>query len=327
MVKRPGRGVDPVERGIQALKIEAEALGRLPGRLGEDFARAVDFIHGCKGRVVVTGMGKSGLIGQKIAATLASTGSPSFFLHAAEAVHGDLGMVTDGDVILALSYSGETEELIRLLPTFARLGTPVIAITGGRESTLWREADAVLDVFVEEEACPISLTPTASSTATLAMGDALAMAVLEARGFQPEDFALVHPGGKLGKRLLRVGQLMVTGADVPRVKEAAPADAVVREMSAKRLGMACVLDASGQLAGVVTDGDLRRSLERGGGRLPATAKELMSPSPKTIAPDELATAALRLMEESAITSLVVTQGGGEIEGVIHLHHLLRNGVV
>ena len=327
MGKRPVAGVSPVERGVQVLRIEAEALGRLPERLGEDFARAVAVVLGCRGRVVVTGMGKSGLIGQKISATLASTGSPSFFLHAAEGVHGDLGMVTREDVVLALSYSGETEELIRLLPTFARLGTPVIAITGGRDSTLWREADAVLDVFVEEEACPINLTPTASSTASLAMGDALAMAVLEARGFQPEEFARFHPGGALGKRLLRVGELMCRGADVPRVRETDPAEAVVREMSAKRLGMTCVVDASGRLAGVVTDGDLRRALERGGGRLPAGARGLMSPSPKTIAPGELASAALRMMEDSAITSLVVTkEGGGEIEGVIHLHHLLRSGI-
>ena len=321
----PAAGMSPVERGVQALRIEAEALARLPERLGEDFARAVELIHGCKGRVVVTGMGKSGLIGQKISATLASTGTPSFFLHAAEAVHGNLGMVTDEDVILALSYSGETEELIRLLPVFARFGTPVVAITGGRGSTLWREAEAVLDVFVEEEACPINLTPTASSTATLAMGDALAMAVLEARGFRPEQFARFHPGGTLGKRLLRVEELMSKGAEVPRVRDTDPAGAVVREMSAKRLGMACVVDAAGRLAGVVTDGDLRRALERGNGQLPPDARGMMSGSPKTIAGSELASAALRLMEDSAITSVVVAKDG-EIEGVIHLHHLLRSGV-
>lgn len=325
--KRPVSVTGSIERGVQTLRIEAEALGRLPERLGEDFARAVELVLGCRGRVVVTGMGKSGLIGQKISATLASVGAPSFFLHPAEGVHGNLGMVTREDVILALSYSGETEELVRLLPVFARLGTPVIAITGGRGSILWREAEAVLDVSVEEEACPMNLTPTASSTASLAMGDALAMAVLEASGFRPEDFARFHPGGALGARLRRVEELMCKGADVPRVRETDPAEAVVREMSAKRLGMTCVVDVAGRLAGVVTDGDLRRALERGGGRLPADARGLMSPSPKTIAPGDLASAALHVMEESSITSLVVTGGEeGRIEGVIHLHHLLRSGV-
>ncbi|MBI2131802.1 MAG: KpsF/GutQ family sugar-phosphate isomerase [Candidatus Tectomicrobia bacterium] len=324
--KRPVAGVSPVERGVQALRIEAEALGRLPERLGEDFARAVELVLGCRGRVVVTGMGKSGLIGQKISATLSSVGAPSFFLHPAEGVHGNLGMVTRDDVILALSYSGETGEVIRLLPTFARLGTPVIAITGGRDSTLWREAGAVLDVFVEEEACPMNLTPTASSTASLAMGDALAMAVLEASGFRPEDFARFHPGGTLGKRLVRVEELMCKGADVPRVRESDPPEAVVREMSAKQLGMTCVVDGAGRLAGVITDGDLRRALERGHGRLPADARGLMSASPKTIGREEMAAAALQKME-GKITSLVVTDGpGGGIEGVIHLHHLLRNGI-
>ncbi len=317
-----------VERGIRTLRIEAEALARLPERLGEDFVRAVELVLGCKGRVVVTGMGKSGLIGQKISATLASIGAPSFFLHPADGVHGNLGMVTREDVILALSHSGETEEVLRLLPVFARLGTPVIAVTGGRDSTLWREADVVLDVSVEEEACPMNLTPTASSTAALAMGDALAMAVLEAKGVQPEEFAQFHPGGALGKRLIRVGELMASADGVPKVGETAPPEEVVRVMSAKRLGMTCVVDAAGRLVGVVTDGDLRRALERGNGVLGTDARGLMTPSPKTIGPQELAAAALQKMEASAITSLVVTRGrGGEIEGVIHLHHILRAGVV
>ena len=224
--------MNPVERGARTLRIEAVALAGLITRLDEEFIKAVDIVLGCVGKVAVTGMGKSGLIGQKISATLASTGTPSYFLHPAEGVHGDLGMVTKDDVVVALSYSGETDEVVRILPVFARLGAPIIAITGEENSTLWRAAQAVLNIYVKEEACPIQLAPTASSTAALAMGDALAMAVLEARGFQPEDFARFHPGGVLGKKLIRVKDLMVTGGDVPRVDEAASLAQVVREMSA-----------------------------------------------------------------------------------------------
>ena len=214
--------MNPVERGARTLRIEAEALSGLIERLDEGFIKAVDIVLGCKGKVAVTGMGKSGLIGQKISATLASTGTPSYFLHPAEGVHGDLGMVTKDDVIVALSYSGETDEVVRILPVFARMGTPLIAITGSENSTLWRAAQAVLNIHVKEEACPIQLAPTASSTASLAMGDALAMAVLEARGFQPEDFARFHPGGSLGKKLIRVKELMAVDDDIPQVDEAAP---------------------------------------------------------------------------------------------------------
>ncbi|MFC1492151.1 SIS domain-containing protein [Nitrospinota bacterium] len=320
--------MDPVERGIQTLRIEAAALGRLPERLGRDFVRAVELIMDCKGRVVVTGMGKSGLIGQKIAATLTSVGAPSLFLHPAEGVHGDLGMVTREDVVIALSYSGETEEVLRLLPVFARLGTPFIAITGQKDSTLAKEAEAVLDVSVDEEACPMNLTPTASSTAALAMGDALAMAVLESSGFREEDFAQFHPGGALGKRLMRVRDLMVTGDKIPRVSEEAPLSEVIREMSTKGLGMTCVAGDGGELVGIITDGDLRRALERSNGNLQSEAKDLMTASPRTITGDEMAAAALQMMEAGSITSLVVMEGtGGGVRGIIHLHHILRAGVI
>ena len=320
--------MNPVERGARTLRIEAEALSGLIERLDEGFIQAVDIVLGCKGKVAVTGMGKSGLIGQKISATLASTGTPSYFLHPAEGVHGDLGMVTKDDVIVALSYSGETDEVVRILPVFARLGTPLIAITGTENSTLWRAAQAVLNIHVKEEACPIQLAPTASSTATLAMGDALAMAVLEARGFQPEDFARFHPGGVLGKKLIRVKELMVTGDNIPQVEEGASLAQVVREMSAKRLGMTCVTGPGQELCGVVTDGDLRRAMEKIGELPDLKAQDLMTSAPKTIDQDEMAAAAVQMMEASAITCLAVTVGpDGRLAGVLHLHHLLRAGVV
>ncbi len=320
--------MNPVERGARTLRIEAEALAGLIERLDGGFIQAVDIVLGCKGKVAVTGMGKSGLIGQKISATLASTGTPSYFLHPAEGVHGDLGMVTKEDVIVALSYSGETDEVVRILPVFARLGTPLIAITGTGNSTLWRAAQAVLNIHVKEEACPIQLAPTASSTAALAMGDALAMAVLEARGFQPEDFARFHPGGALGKKLIRVKELMVTGDDVPQVEEAASLDRVVREMSARRLGMTCVMGMDQELRGVITDGDLRRALEKTEDLPELTAGDLMTIDPTTIDQDEMAAAAVQLMEAGAITSLAVTAGADKLlAGVLHLHHVLRAGVV
>lgn len=320
--------MNPVERGARTLRIEADALSGLIERLDEGFIQAVDIVLGCRGKVAVTGMGKSGLIGQKISATLASTGTPSYFLHPAEGVHGDLGMVTKEDVIVALSYSGETDEVVRILPVFARLGTPLIAITGEENSTLWRAAQAVLNIYVKEEACPIQLAPTASSTAALAMGDALAMAVLEARGFQPEDFARFHPGGTIGKKLIRVKELMVTGDDIPQVDEAAPLSQVVREMSAKRLGMTCVAGPNRELRGVITDGDLRRAMENTDALHGLKAAELMTLGPKTIDQDEMAAAAVQIMEVSSITCLAVTAGSDmRLAGVLHLHHLLRSGVV
>ncbi len=320
--------MNPVERGERTLRIEAEALAGLIERLDEGFIQAVDIVLGCKGKVAVTGMGKSGLIGQKISATLASTGTPSYFLHPAEGVHGDLGMVTKDDAVVALSYSGETDEVVRILPVFARLGTPLIAITGTENSTLWRAAQAVLNIHVKEEACPIQLAPTASSTAALAMGDALAMAVLEARGFQPEDFARFHPGGVLGKKLIRVKELMVTGDNIPQVEEGASLAQVVREMSAKRLGMTCVTGPGQELRGVVTDGDLRRAMENTEALPDLKAADLMTSAPKTIDQDEMAAAAVQVMEAGAITCLAVTAGAdGRLAGVLHLHHLLRAGVV
>jgi len=319
--------VDHIELGVRTLQIEADALARLPERLGPDFVRAVESILGCEGRVVVTGIGKSGLVGQKIASTLSSIGAPSFFLHPSDGVHGDLGMVTKADVIIALSYSGETEELLRVMPVFARLNTPVIAITGGMDSTLAKEAMAVLDVSVAQEACPMNLTPTASSTATLAMGDALAMAVLEASGFCEDDFAGFHPGGSLGKSLIRVQELMVTGDAVPVVSIEAPLNHVTREISAKKLGMTCVVNASGGLAGIITDGDLRRALERTNGNISSNAGKLMTPSPGTISGSLMAAAALEVMESKSITTLIVVEEvDGKTQGIIHLHHLLRAGV-
>ena len=320
--------MNPVERGVRTLRIEAEALAGLIERLDEGFIQAVDIVLGCRGKVAVTGMGKSGLIGQKISATLASTGTPSYFLHPAEGVHGDLGMVTKDDAVVALSYSGETDEVVRILPVFARLGAPLIAITGTENSTLWRAAQAVLNIHVKEEACPIQLAPTASSTAALAMGDALAMAVLEARGFQPEDFARFHPGGVLGKKLIRVKELMVTGDNIPQVEEGASLAQVVREMSAKRLGMTCVTGPGQELRGVVTDGDLRRAMEKIGELPGLKAQDMMTSAPKTIDQDEMAAAAVQMMEAGAITCLAVTAGAdGRLAGVLHLHHLLRAGVV
>ncbi len=320
--------MNALERGARTLRIEAEALSEVAARLDAGFMKAVEVVLACRGRVALTGMGKSGLVGQKISATLASTGTPSYFLHPAEGAHGDLGMVTPEDVVVALSYSGETEELVRILPVFARLGTPLIAITGDVGSTLARAARAVLDVCVKEEACPIQLAPTASSTAALAMGDALAMAVLEAKGFRPEDFARFHPGGALGKKLVRVGELMIGGADVPRVAEDASLARVVREMSEKKLGMTCVMGSGGELAGVVTDGDLRRALEGAEDISALCARDLMSPAPKTIDQGEMAAAAMQTMEASAITSLAVTSGAEKrLVGVLHLHHMLRARIV
>ena len=320
--------MDPLERGKKTIEIEINALQNLPDRMGEDFVRAVELIIGCKGHVVVTGIGKSGLIAQKISATLASTGTPSFFIHPVEGVHGDLGMVKDGDVVLALSLSGETEELLRVLPVFARLGMDLIAITGNKKSTLAKQAISVLDVSVEQEACPINLAPTASTTATLAMGDALAMSVLEGKGFRPEDFAQFHPGGVLGRNLVRVEEVMSTGLDTPFVDEKDLIEEVVREMGLKKLGMTCVVDNLNRLVGVITDGDLRRSLETKIDWTSACANELMSKVPHSISPKEMAAVALHRMESSSITSLVVCEeNSDEVLGVIHLHHILRKGII
>tara|TARA_B100000686_G_scaffold55110_1_gene59386 strand:- start:1653 stop:2618 length:966 start_codon:yes stop_codon:yes gene_type:complete len=319
--------VDPLERGKKTIEIEINALQNLPDRMGEDFVRAVKLIVECKGHVVVTGIGKSGLIAQKISATLASTGTPSFFIHPVEGVHGDLGMVKDGDVVLALSFSGETEELLRVLPVFARLGMDLIAITGNKNSTLAKQAVSFLDVSVDQEACPINLAPTASTTATLAMGDALAMSVLEEKGFRPEDFAQFHPGGVLGRNLIRVEEIMTKDLDIPSVDEEVLIEEVVKEIGLKKLGMTCVVDQSKRLVGIITDGDLRRSLETKIDWNSACAKELMSNIPHRINPKEMAAVALHRMESSSITSLVVcNEDSDEVVGVIHLHQILKKGI-
>lgn len=309
------------ETARRVLRIEAEAIEGLLARLDERFDRAVELLLGCKGRVVVTGMGKSGLIGRKIAATFASTGTPSIFLHAAEALHGDLGILLRDDVLLAISYSGESEEIVGLLEPAKRLGLPVVALTGNPQSTLGRASDVVLDVSVREEACSLNLAPTASTTATLALGDALAIALLERRGFSSEQFAALHPGGRLGKKLKRVGDLMHRGEDVPRVSPSTPMPDVIYEMSRKGLGMTAVVEDS-RAVGIITDGDLRRLMQkRKNEALELTAREAMTRNPQTIRATELAATALRIMEERKITSLLVTDEAGRLEGVVHLHDL------
>jgi arabinose-5-phosphate isomerase len=312
----------------RVLDIEAEAVRRLGSRLDQGFVRAVEILLACRGRVVLTGMGKSGFIAKKIAATLASTGTPALFLHPAEGVHGDLGMVVRGDAVLAVSNSGETEELVHLLPAFKRLGVPLIALVGNLRSTLAHESEAVLDVSVAEEACPLGLAPTASTTAALAMGDALAVALLERRGIRREDFALVHPGGTLGRKLLlKVEELMHRGEELPLVRQDLPMREAIPVISGKRLGMAGVTGDDGRLVGVLTDGDLRRALQRWPDLLDRPVRSVMTHAPKVIDRDELAAKAVQVMERHAITSLLIVDAEGRPEGVIHLHDLLKAGVV
>ncbi len=318
-----------LEHARRVLTIEAEAILALIPRLGESFVKAVELLSSCRGRVVLTGMGKSGFIAKKIAATLASTGTPALFLHPAEGVHGDLGMVVRGDVVVAISNSGVTPELLDLLPFLKRFGVRLISLVGDPKSTLARQSDIFLDVSVKEEACPMNLAPTASTTAALAMGDALAVALLEKRGFQREDFALLHPGGSLGRRLLlKVEDLMHTGDQIPRVPEDAFMKEVILEMTGKRLGMTTVVDQEGRLRGVITDGDLRRALQKvGDGLLSRRASEFMTRDPKLIGREELAARAVQVMEQYAITSLIIVDREGRPEGVIHLHDLLKAGIV
>jgi arabinose-5-phosphate isomerase len=306
----------------RVLRIEAEAISELLARLDARFEQVADLLMECKGRVVVTGMGKSGLIGRKIAATFSSTGTPSVFLHPAEAVHGDLGMLMRDDIVLAVSYGGETEEIISLLETIKRMGLRLIAMTGNSRSTIAMASDVVLDVAVKEEACSLNLAPTASTTAAMAMGDALAVTLLDRRGFSPGDFAALHPGGRLGKKLLRVENLMHVGESMPRVSISAKMPDVIYEISKKSLGMTTVVDADGRLAGVLTDGDLRRLMQqRGAATFDLVARECMNEHPQTISASELAGSALRVMEERKITSLVVAGADGKPVGVVHLHDL------
>lgn len=311
--------------GENVVRIEAEALRalaeRLAGPMAQSFEAAVHLLHSCGGRVVVTGMGKSGIVARKIAATFSSTGTPSLFLHPAEAVHGDLGMIVRGDVVLALSSSGETEEILRLLATIKRLEAKLIAMTGEPKSTLAQAADVTLDCCVAKEACSLGLAPTASTTTMMALGDALAVALAEKRGFREEDFADLHPGGKLGKKLARVHTLMHTGDALPRVGPDTRMTDVIYEMSRKGLGITTVVE-DGKLVGIISDGDLRRLLERRGSDvLKLTASECMTRNPKIIAPEEFATAALNLMEQKKITSLAVVDGDGRLQGIVHLHDL------
>ena len=306
----------------RVIEIEAAALRSLLDDLDEGFDAAVAAMKGTAGRVVVTGIGKSGIVGQKIAATLASTGTPAYFLHPTEAIHGDLGMILKGDVVLALSYSGETEEIVALAPHVKRRGATLAALTGNPSSSLGRSADIVVTSRIREEACPLNLAPTASTTAQMAMGDALAMALSVEKGFQPEDFAALHPGGKIGKRFLRVRDLMHTGDAIPLVPASAAMKDVVYEMSKKRLGITGVSDGAGRLAGVISDGDLRRLLERHGSRaMDLTAGDAMSRNPKTIAAGAFATEALLGMEERKITSFFVLDDAGRPAGILHLHDL------
>ena len=316
------------ELGRAVIETEAAAITALLERLDERFERACRYLLECRGRIVVTGMGKSGHIGSKIAATLASTGSPAFFVHPGEASHGDLGMITPQDVVLALSNSGETSELLIILPLLKRLGTPLIAMTGKPQSTLARESEVHLDVSVEKEACPLGLAPTSSTTAALVMGDALAVALLQARGFTAEDFALSHPGGSLGRRLLlHVSDIMHADEALPRVPEEASLNDALEMMSAKGLGMTAVVDSEGRLSGVYTDGDLRRTLNRPVDIHRLKVSEVMTRNCKTVSPDMLAAEALQLMDEKKINGLLVIDDQQQLVGAFNMHDLLRAGVM
>ena len=311
----------------KVLETEAAAILALVERLDGGFTRAVQLVRECRGRVILTGMGKSGIICRKIAATLSSTGTAAFFLHPAEAVHGDLGVIQSDDVVIAMSYSGETEELTRVLETIKRLGTRLIVITGEARSTLALAADVALDCHVSAEACPMNLVPTASTTAALALGDALAMTVLVEKGFKPEDFANLHPGGKLGNRLMRARQLMHAGDDCPIVRSDDPIHVVLDTITKKSLGMTAVTTSDGMLAGIITDGDLRRKLAAGMDLRTFVARDVMTPNPVTITVDTMAVEALALLEQRKITSVVVIDDDRRVEGVLHLHDLWRTEMV
>jgi arabinose-5-phosphate isomerase len=328
-----------VERARRVLEIEADAVRALVGRVGADLERAIECLAETQGKVVVTGLGKSGIIARKVAATLASTGTPAFFVHAGEGVHGDLGMVVRGDAVIAISYSGETQEILAMLPLFKRLQLPVVALTGTPSSTLGRAAFVALDVSVREEACPLALAPTASTTAALALGDALALVLMERRGFREEDFAYLHPAGSLGRKLMRVADLMRRGADLPLVGERTKLREAIAVITAKRLGHAGIVSSDGKLVGVLSDGDLRRILERGGDVLDVAVRDLSRRTPETIrehglrsgvltiGDQALGAEALAVMEKHSITALFVVDAHGKPSGVVHLHDLLKAGVV
>jgi arabinose-5-phosphate isomerase len=319
---------DFIATGREVLRIEAAALDRLTRNIGEDFARAAEICLACKSRIVVVGMGKSGHIGSKIAATLASTGSPAFFVHPGEASHGDLGMITGGDVVIAISNSGETGEILTILPLIKRLGVPLIGMSGNPDSTLATTSDVHLDASVEKEACPLNLAPTASTTACLAMGDALAVALLEARGFTREDFARSHPGGSLGRRLLlHVADLMHTGDAVPRVSPDMLLSEALLEMTRKGLGMTAIIDDAGKVLGIFTDGDLRRTLDKRIDVHATPVADAMTPSPRMIRPDMLAAEALQMMDEHRINALLVEDENRQLVGALNMHDLLKAGIV
>jgi len=313
-----------IETGKDVLATESGAVAFLSRNLGEEFVQAVNLLCRAKTRVIVIGMGKSGLVGRKLAATLASCGTPAIFIHPAEAGHGDLGMILKEDIVIAISYSGETREVVGLLDFFKRIGVKLIAITGDRNSRIAKYSDIVLDARVEKEAGPGNIIPTASSTAALALGDALAIAAMKKKGFSEKDFAVVHPKGQAGRKLLRVESLMRRGSKIPVVRVTTPMKDAIQEMSVKKIGMTCVLDETGLLAGVITDGDLRRMLDRFRGNLfRKTAGDCMTPDPITIDKGDLATKALNIMEEKKITSLVIRNKEGRVDGIIHLHDLWR----
>lgn len=317
-----------IDQGRRALQVEIDGLSAQLARLDGAFARACRLCLDCRGRVVVTGMGKSGHIAGKIAATLASTGTPAFFVHPGEASHGDVGMIVREDVVIALSNSGETAEILAILPVLKRLGVPLIALVGARDSTLGRDADVFLDTQVPAEACPLNLAPTASTTAALAMGDALAVALLHARGFTEEDFARSHPAGNLGRRLLlHVADVMRKGAEVPRVGPEQTLAEGLLEMSRKGLGMTTIVDGEDRLLGVFTDGDLRRALDRGVDVHKTRMREVMTPQGRTVAPDVLAVEAINLMQAHRITQLVVVDGQSQVRGALNVHDLMRAGIV
>ncbi|MGJ8669768.1 MAG: KpsF/GutQ family sugar-phosphate isomerase [Oceanococcus sp.] len=317
-----------INMGQEVLRIERDAIDALIARVDADFEQACRLMQTCKGRVVVSGMGKSGHIGNKIAATLASTGTPSFFLHPGEASHGDLGMITPDDVVIGLSYSGETAELMTLIPLIKRQNVPLIAMSGRPESSLAQASDVHLNIAVAKEACPLNLAPTASSTAMLAMGDALAVALLDARGFTAEDFARSHPGGSLGRRLLvHVKDVMHSGEELPQVQTGAPLAQALLEVSRKGMGMTAVTDEQGHVIGIFTDGDLRRAIDRNADLHSTPVDDVMSPGPKTITADQLAAEAVAVMQAHSITALLVADHDKRLVGALHMHDLLRAGVI
>ena len=318
-----------IEKAKQVLKIESESIQALINRIDDTFVKAVNLLDKCKGRVVITGIGKSGIIGKKISATLASIGVPSIFLHAADGIHGDLGMITRNDMVIAISNSGESEEILNLLPAIKRFNVTLVSMTGNLNSTLAKKSNIVLNISVKEEACPLGLVPTASTTATMALGDALAMALLDKRGFKEEDFAVLHPSGSLGKKLLiQVDDLMHIGSNIPIINKDAPLKDVIMEISSKKLGMAIVVNQDDKVLGIITDGDLRRLMEKKEkDTFKTTAEEMMSTNPKTIEKNALAARALQIMEKHSITSLIITNGSKGPTGIIHLHDILKAGVV